>query len=58
MAAVPQLRPGLIIVENVAALKDAVRDCQPFDETTGLPAQPGRPTAPVSWYDHPARTRR
>ena len=35
-----------------AALKDAIRDRRPFDENTGLPAQPGHATAPCSWYDH------
>ena len=35
-----------------AALKDAIRDHRPFDENTGLPAQPGHAAAPCSWYDH------
>jgi integrase len=35
-----------------AGLKDAVRDRRPFDENTGLPAQPGHAAAPQSWYDH------
>ena len=30
-----------------AALKDAIRDRRPFDETTGLPAQPGHAAAAV-----------
>jgi integrase len=33
-------------------LKDAARGCQPFDETTGLPAKPGRTIPQRSWYDH------
>ena len=33
-------------------LKNAIRDHRPFDENTGLPAQPGRAAAPRSWYDH------
>ena len=35
-----------------AGLKDALRDHRSFDETTGLPAQPGQAVAPCSWYDH------
>jgi integrase len=35
----------------LTGLKNAARACQPFDETTGLPAQPGVP-ADVTWYDH------
>ena len=35
-----------------AALKDAIRDRRPFDENTGLPAQPGHAAAPCTWYDH------
>ncbi len=30
-----------------ARLKDAVRDRLPFDDITGLPAQPGRAAAPL-----------
>jgi integrase len=33
-------------------LKDAVRDRRPFDEKTGLPAQPGHAAASRSWYEH------
>ena len=37
----------------LTGLKDAARGRQPFDETTGLPAKPGRTSAPPrSWYDH------
>jgi integrase len=37
----------------LTGLKNAARDHQPFDETTGLPAPPGRAAAsPRSWYDH------
>ena len=38
----------------LASLKDAVRDHQPFDPATGLPA-PGRSTprpATCTWYEH------
>ena len=35
-----------------AGLKDAIRDRRPFDEKTGLPAQPGRAAESRSWYDH------
>jgi hypothetical protein len=35
-----------------AGLKDAIRDHRPFDEKTGLPAQPGCAAASRSWYDH------
>jgi integrase len=33
-------------------LKNAAHDHQPFDETTGLPAQSGRAARSRSWYDH------
>ena len=35
-----------------AALKDAIRDRRPFNQNTGLPAQPGHAAAPCTWYDH------
>jgi integrase len=35
-----------------AGLKDAVRDHQPFDDITGLPARAGSAEASRSWYDH------
>ena len=36
----------------LTGLKNAARDHQPFDETTGLPAQPGHAAKPCSWYGH------
>src|ERR1700680_1293981 len=36
----------------IATLKAAIADQQPFDETTGLPTQPGHAARPRTWYDH------
>src|ERR1035438_8831972 len=36
----------------ITKLKAAIADHQPFDETTGLPAQPGHAARPRSWYEH------
>ncbi|HEX9356055.1 MAG TPA: tyrosine-type recombinase/integrase [Streptosporangiaceae bacterium] len=36
----------------ITGLKDAIRDHQPFDEITGLPARPGHAARPRSWYEH------
>jgi integrase len=35
-----------------AGLKAAIHARQPFDETTGLPVQPGSPASSSSWYQH------
>ena len=36
----------------ITKLKAAIRDHQPFDETTGLPARPGHASRPRTWYEH------
>ncbi len=45
--------PARPLADGFAAeLKNAIRCRQPFDEATGLPAQPGHAAPARSWYDH------